>query len=504
MLISDRSGIKSIPLNSLPADAWTSIIGSNVNGEINPNDAIQRYQDVAWVNRAVNLIADAVSSVPYCFYEKRIEQGGIDSEETEPEEVEPQFPFELDLPRFLNEIAGDLTLYPGAYFFKGKNFIRRVKEVRRLHPSTIKPEYDNEQGLVGFRRSVGSGTGMVYSPDEIGWIWRPNRKTEIGGGDPPIYAALAAAGALHAQDKLINNLYENGMMDVTLISIEGQTSAPDRERLQSWITRMVTGVRNAFTANVMGGGKLSSVKLNSELSETVAIKLTDKKREDICTAFGIPQTLLFSNAANYATAHQDDLHFYDKTIIPLCAMIAGSLNKHLFEPLGYCLEFKPKRLEMYQALEAEKGGKLVILKNAGILMPNEAREELGYEEIDGLDEVWLDKYTVIHAQPALLANAQAPVEAGSGDARMKPDQESVSTGEAGLESMQEDMQKWLRMATKRYKEGKPARALDFESEHIPPVLQSSIKGALESVRDVKQLAAVFEEASHWDDYYHVH
>jgi len=91
----------------------------------------------------------------------------------------------------------------------------------------------------------------------------------------------------------------------------------------------------------------------------------------------VPHSLLFSSAANYATARQDDLHFYDKTILPQARRIESALNAQVFAPLGVRLRFAPERLELYQELEAQKADKLAALVNAGILTREEARVELG-------------------------------------------------------------------------------------------------------------------------------
>jgi hypothetical protein len=59
-------------------------------------------------------------------------------------------------------------------------------------------------------------------------------------------------------------------------------------------------------------------------------ELTAVRREDIATAMGIPQTLLFSTGAGGlgggGVVTQDEKHFYDKTIRAECELIAGVLN----------------------------------------------------------------------------------------------------------------------------------------------------------------------------------
>lgn len=504
IILSSGAGLKSIPLNSLPPEAWTSLTGQ---GSVEQSTILKRYEDVAWLNRGINIIADAVGSMPYCFYNKT--EVDTLNDDVEPEEVIPEFAFDIDLPMFMNELAGDLTMFTGAYFFKGRNLINITKTVRRLHPTTITPIYDEVKGLIGFKRNVGA-TAKDYTLEEIGWIWRPNRAKELGGGTPPAAAALAAAGVLRTIDEYVHSHFTNGAMDVNIVGIEGNPPPAEVTKIDTWFKAMATGVRNAFGTRAMGGGKVTSVKLNSSMSELIICELSNEKRRDVSTALGIPQSLLFSDAANFATAHQDDLHFYDKTVIPLTTLIVGALNKHLFEPLGYKMVIKPNRLEIYQQLEAEKGGKLMILVNGGIMLPNEAREELDLEEVEGLDEVWLDKHAVIHPpEPPPFAADGAPMgdkpedEDEDKPRRFSNRRESEADPEAEAEGSvyRKDVRKWHLKARKRFEEGNPTKALDFTSEAIPPIMVASIKGALEGVTTPAQVDIVFKEAANWSDYH---
>ena len=57
-------------------------------------------------------------------------------------------------------------------------------------------------------------------------------------------------------------------------------------------------------------------------------------------AFGIKQTLLDSEAANYATAQEDRLSFYEDTIKPRARIFEDALNTRLLARdgllMGYC------------------------------------------------------------------------------------------------------------------------------------------------------------------------
>ena len=77
-------------------------------------------------------------------------------------------------------------------------------------------------------------------------------------------------------------------------------------------------------------GDIHPVRVGEGVGELSDSDLVKEKREDIATALGIPQTILFSQAANYATAkemgeptarfyteRQDDLRFFVVDIVEI-------------------------------------------------------------------------------------------------------------------------------------------------------------------------------------------
>jgi HK97 family phage portal protein len=363
LLTAANGGIstKSVTLDALPDAAWTSLTGGA------PTQALDLYESTPWLYRAVNLRADALAALP-TRWTNATEQ---------PLTADPKLPFALDLPHLLNLIEGWLTLYGVAYLFKGINAARRVKSLRPLHPATVSPVYDDARGLIGYERSAG-GERIPLALEEVVAISLPARRAELGYGTPPARAALLAAGMLRAADSFSDAYFHHGAMMPTLITVEGVPTSGELEHLQSWATRAMTGISNAFrTLALRGNVSVQPLSGNVELGKLALPELTDKKREDIATALGVPHSLLFSSAANYATARQDDLHFYDKTILPQARRIESALNAGLFAPLGIRLRFAPERLEIYQELEAQKAEKVAALYTAGILSKSEAREMMG-------------------------------------------------------------------------------------------------------------------------------
>lgn len=460
---------KSIPIQSLPPEAWRMITGEGVQNE---DSTARRYADVAYLYRGIQVRCSSLSGLPYAWH-----KGGVDGDELEDE---PQFPFELNLRALLWQLELHIILFGRGYVMRERNRFGVVKELCALYPLTVTPEIDAEKGLTGFKRSIGSRQ-VDLKPEDVVYIWTPPHDKEVGYGVGEAEVALRAAGVLANIDEFARRFFMQGAVNPTIVSIPAGTPPADQERLQSWYKRMLTGVKNAFNVTAISGETKFS-QLGFPPNQLATPELTAAKRQDIATALGIPQSLLDSNAANYATARQDDLHFYGKTVLPRAMLIAEALNTQLFEALGYTLVFHPERLESYQAQESEKAQGLVTLVQAGILTVNEARERMEL--------------------PPLEDDENEPEEANEDTDKpdMQESEQSTPEMEDDTDEMQEEVKRWQRVVRKRYAEGRPEKARAFKSDVIPPPIHAAIVAQLEDATDAHEAETIVSSAVNWSGY----
>lgn len=457
--IYTADGVKSIPLNAWPKDAFTSLMGESSSGGV-----MTYYKTVPWLYRGTNVRANSIAYLPRCWEDA----GGKEKEDYRP-------PFAMNVNRLLNEIEADLTLFGTAYIWKDAGVPTRMRQIRRLLPSTITPITDKDTGLKGFKRSIG-GTIKEFSLDEIAYIWLPNRESELGPGMPPGQAAMRAGGVLRNLDELVEKFFEQGAISPVIIGIDDATQETDVERIQSWFQRRLTGVKNAFGAIAVRGGINPHTLMQDDLRKLAMSDLNNQKREDIATALGVPHSLLFSNAANYATANQDILNWYELTIIPEAGWIEEELNAQLFEPLlNLSLKFKPERLEIFQAKEMEKALALTALYDRQIVDKNEVREQAGFDPIETME-------------PA------ETVEEDSGPSSQPESEEDPLDEQRAFLT---DLKRWKAKALKMLKSNKPL-SFAFRSEAIEDTLASAIEGALETCKTTADIARIFDDAKRWD------
>lgn len=459
--MSPTGALKSIPLNALPPEAWTSLTGGDDSGDVQ-----KLYENVAWLRAAVDITADTVASIPCAFHTA-----------SSNDEVEnPTLPFKWDQAKIFNEAVGDYLMYGAVYWHKGINRAGKPTLLKRLHPSTIKPKFDDEKGLVGFERRIGGKTIML-AVEDVAFLWQPNRKAELGPGCPRVKTALKAAGILNFIDEYSSGFFGNGAVESTLLFVDGNPSDAELDKVESRIKRVATGIRNAFRLTALRF-KPEAVKLGSTPDKLALPELTDKKREDVATDMIVPQSILFSNASNHAVAREDNLHFLDKNCVPLVQRITYVLSDEIFAPFGLVLKEHHEKMELYQQLEADKSDALHLMIQDRAITANEYRDAMGFEKSD---DPRLDEYGI-------------PTR-DDGEPENEVQREFADLMQPG----RAEMRQWERWLQKRLKAGKSIERA-FETTHLPHTLKAAIEGALTGVTNADESKHVFADALAWNGY----
>lgn len=342
------------------------------------------YEHVGWFRRACDVRAEAVRSFPFDLFEGS-EVAFTENPFSADEGTFTEYPDEIDIFHLLDDMVLDLDMHGAFYARYETNQFGRNGRWRRLHPASIEPQYDNQRGLTSFKRQTSAGSTTIQVDDDTFlYLWMPPRKQEKGHGVGLAVAALMAATGMNNTERFQSAFFENGALNPTILSINGFEKFPEgeQERVKGLFQRIMGGLRNAFNI-IPVGGDVTATNLMQPLREMGMQELTQSQRETIATTLGVPHSLLFSDAANYATASQDDLNFYDKAVVPLVKLLQQQLNQRLFKPRGYVLNFAKERLEVYQALEGQKADWLMALVDRGVITRKQAAQRMGFAFDDG-------------------------------------------------------------------------------------------------------------------------
>jgi len=317
------------------------------------------YQSVAWVRRCVDLRANAIAAMPF-----EVDGGNAGTLV----EVLPRL-------LLLTEVA--LCIYGSAYWLREKRG-HILLGLRWLAPQSISPVFDTQRGLTGFERMIANAK-LTLKLDDVVYFFEPAIDVESGPGPTLALAALDAASLVADAQTYAAGFFKRGAIPAVLLSVEGNPPQEELRRLEDWWKRLLRGVQRAWETVAVRATVRPQVVGIAPGKDLAMTDLLTQARQQIAVAFGVPQTLL-EDAANYATAAEHRLSFYEETIIPRCTFYAAEINRQLLAPLGLTLRFHPERLEIFQQREAQKAQGLVALVQAGIMTPREARIQMGLEE----------------------------------------------------------------------------------------------------------------------------
>ena len=420
-----------------------------------PDSVATLYKYVPLLFRAVQLRCDAISSVPVAIMKGK--------------ENEVDWPYPTKLGNLIWQWEASNLLAGAAYGEIVKNKSGFRKDIKYRNPFDMDVKYD--RGVYQFKQNSSGATWsnepeagkyqMVYIRE-----FDPTQDTNPGIGAGK--ASNIDAKLLYAISKFPEMYFEGGAMPVTLLGIDSN-DRNEIERIQSWFRRSATAIKNAFRVLGVRAGSITPVTLTPPLKDLSFPEISEMAKDNIAMAFGIKQTLLDSEAANYATAQEDRLSFYEDTIKPRARIFEDALNEQLLARDGLRLEFRFNELDIFQEDESERADLLNNLTTAGL--PIEVSLQLA-------------GYKLTEEQLSMLEEHQ--------------EQLGSRIDEQPFDERTAELRKWQKFAEKRVKEGKELR--EFETSIIEPSLQGAISGALENVKSVEDVKRVFDSVIAWRGY----
>lgn len=473
-------GMKAVNLDAYPPESWTWYSGG-------PEDSDLTFRNfVPWIARAERLRIGPLANLPFAIYNKRGDE--VDNSNDYQNVLE----FLPNPARFFARIEGALLDYGRAYFLKNRNAAKYTKGLKYFLPTSVSPEIDAVRGLTEFKRQSGAGS-ITYKPDDLLYFWPDDSAVELGPPQSwPLKSSLAAAGVLLNVDNFSAQYFKRGAIKAMILSVSGNPVQSEREKLKNWWADMVAGVRNAFAANVFNGDVVKPTVIGEGLEGLTDTNLVREQKEAIAAGYGIPFAVVFSDAANYATAQSDWRGYYETTILPEAQFIQETINGQLLEALGFNLAFQPEGLDVFKTDESERAGSLASLTSdkLPLLM---AMDILGYEltkeQRAELEKLQADKQERAEAmpaqmQPAVSADVETPPQAESED-------DTDESQEATVKAIWvDDLERWKRKSLNAIKRGKAA-AVDFESVSIPPEFRDQITAGLAGAVTADDVRSVF-------------
>lgn len=289
-----------------------------------------------------------------------------------------------------SSIIRNLLVHGEAYALRmpydtGGNITSKIARFKSILPTHVGKTERNENVITSYQVQY-SGKSITLPVDQItGYsdllrISMYNSLTYNTGVSP--MEAVGIEGRLI--ERVLNwnlSTLDKGLKPSAVISSEtNNLTQKQYEVVKDNLKKMYQGSENASEVIILPNGlKMDTIQMNSkdmDFSNTI-----DKVMKNVALAFNVPMPLLFADAStldNYKMAIEE---FIDQTVIPQVNDILGAFNKWFELTIGdgarividessiKGLEFKTER----------KGKRLTEFVKAGIITPNEARKQMGYE-----------------------------------------------------------------------------------------------------------------------------
>ena len=360
------------------------------------------YEELEVVNRAVNMIVDDVSDISFQVGDKikgitpiknNVRRSRVDLILNR----EPN-PFQ-DISNFKRNLIVDLLIDGNIFiYYDGAHLYQLPANNVTIHSDTQtyieKFEYDGH---------------IDYAPREIIHI-KENSFNSIYRGVPRLKPAYRTMYLLDNMRKFQDNFFKNGAVPGLVLKSPNTLSEKIKERmLQAWQTRYnpKNGGRRPLILD--GGLEVDALtKVNfKELDFQSSIAANEKI---ILEAMGVPPILL--DGGNNANIRPNHRLYYLETVLPIVRKMSYAFERYF----GYKLVEDVTDIPALQPELRDQAAYYQSLVNTGIMTPNEARESLNLEMIEGQDELRV---------PANIAGSAAdPQEGGK-----PPQTEEENNGE---------------------------------------------------------------------------
>ncbi len=330
------------------------------------------YEQLEIVNRAVNMIVDDVSEIPFAVGDKILGTNSILKNIRKSKvnlllNVEPN-PFQ-DISSFKRNLIIDLIIDGNIFiYFDGQHMYH-------LPANKVRIETDTETFVSKYTYE----NSIDYSVNEIIHI-KENSFNSIYRGTPRLKPAYRTMQLLSNMRSFQDNFFKNGAVPGLVLKSPNTLSEKIKERmLQAWSMRYnpTTGGRRPL---ILDGGLEVSTLTNINFKELDFQSSITSNEKIILEAMGIPPILL--DGGNNANIRPNHRLYYLETVLPIVRKMGYALERYF----GFSLSEDVTGIPALQPELRDQAAYYATLVNTGIISPNEAREAIGKEPVDGFDD----------------------------------------------------------------------------------------------------------------------
>ena len=330
------------------------------------------YEEIEIVNRAVNMVVDDAAEIPTrvgvqlnsLSVVKGIKRSRVDLLLNK----EPN-PFQ-DISTFRRNIIIDMIIDGNIFiYFDGVHLYHLPAADMTIHSSdtTYVDRYAYKERI-------------NYKPSEIIHV-KENSFYSIYRGVPRLRPALRTIQLMMSMRKFQDNFFKNGAVPGLVLKSPNTLSEKIKERmLLSWQARYKPDAGGRRPLILDGGLEIDAISnINfKELDFQAAISENEKI---ILKAIGVPPILL--DSGNNANIRPNMRLYYLETVLPIVRKLNFAIERYF----GFEITEDVTNIPALQPELSDASSYYASLVNTGIISANEARVKMGFEAMEGHDEL---------------------------------------------------------------------------------------------------------------------
>tara|TARA_A100001015_G_scaffold256926_1_gene299224 strand:+ start:1284 stop:2465 length:1182 start_codon:yes stop_codon:yes gene_type:complete len=221
---------------------------------------------------------------------------------------------------------------------------------------------------------------IVYTPDEIIHI-KENSFHDIYRGVSRLKPALRTMILMNRMRNFQDKFFENGAVPGLVLKSPNTLSDKIKERMiLAWQQRYRPDSGGRRPLILDGGIEVDALTQQNFKDLDFQQSIADNEKI-ILKALGIPPILL--DSGNNANIRPNMRLYYLETILPIVRKINHAYGRYF----GFTIREDVTNTPALQPELRDAAAYYTSLVNAGVITTNEAREKLGYDFIDGQDEI---------------------------------------------------------------------------------------------------------------------
>ena len=338
------------------------------------------------VYRATDLISDSIAMLPIKV-QKTDDKNGKNELESHP----------------LKLVFGDknngnvlskfnlMKLLVQSVLLKGNGFayIQRAEDgsvtgLRFLESHDVIINWNKYKNKLFYQVTVNDGKKLNVEPIDMIHLVK-NSYDGINGLSILSYAARTLRTA-NATEASAQSFFDNGMNLSGVLTVQGQLQQKQKDEIRSsWAQAYANGGQGL--AVLQGNMTYQPIQINAK--DAQMIESRQFNIQDIARFFGINPILLgdLSNGVSYNTIEAVQQEFLVHTLQPYVTMIENEFNRKLLKPSERNLNITLETNEILRTDKAAQAQYYATMLTNGLLTRNEVRKELGYNPVEGGDDL---------------------------------------------------------------------------------------------------------------------